>query len=141
MAGVLDATAGVVVYFFFFSYNPLQVLQYIASGVFGPAALGGGFPMVLAGPGLHFLIAFVVAGLFYGAYSRLRVLRCYPVAAGLLYGLGIWLVMNLLVLPASDVPKGLLVLGPAVVGILWHMVLMGLPIALITARRFAAARG
>ena len=141
VAGLLDATAGVIVYFIWFSYNPFQVLQFIAAGVWGPGAFEGGFPMVLAGLGLHFLIAFVVATIYFMAYPKIALLRQYKVAAGLVYGVGIWLVMNLLVVPNSNIPPapfdGLL----AFVGILWHAVLVGLPIALITARYYDAPAG
>jgi len=33
IAGILDAIAGVVVYFIFFKFNPFQVLKFIASGI------------------------------------------------------------------------------------------------------------
>ena len=137
VVGVLDAAAGIIFYFLFLGLTPFQVLKYIASGVFGPAAMTGGFLMVLAGLVLHFVIAFAVAGIFYWAYPRMGVLQRYPVAAGLLYGLGIWLVMNLLVLPASNAPKGPFIGTLVVAGILWHMLLVGLPISLITAKYYA----
>ena len=41
IAGVLDATDGVVA-FGLKGMNPLQVLQYIASGLLGPASFKGG---------------------------------------------------------------------------------------------------
>ena len=41
IAGVLDATDGVVAYGFR-GLNPIQVLQYIASGVLGPSSFKGG---------------------------------------------------------------------------------------------------
>ncbi|MEI6409951.1 MAG: DUF1440 domain-containing protein [Bacteroidota bacterium] len=132
-AGVLDAFAGVIVYFIWFGFNPLQVLQYIATGIYGAAAMTGGFPMVLAGLVLHFLIAYVVATIYFFAYPQISILRKYKVAAGLVFGLGVWLVMNLLVLPNSNVPPAPFDAGLATVGILWHMLLVGLPISLITA--------
>jgi len=55
---------------------------------------------------------------------------------GLLFGLGIWLVMNLLILPLSNIPKSPFNLNLAFVGIIWHMVLVGLPIAIITSKYF-----
>lgn len=137
VVGVLDAAAAFIAFFLFLGLNPIQVLQYIASSVIGPTAMTGGFPMVLIGLVLHFVVAFAVAGIFYWAYPRMGVLQRYPVAAGLLYGLGVWLVMNLLVLPASNVPEGPLIGGLVVVGILWHMLLVGLPTSLITAKYYA----
>ena len=36
--GILDAAAGVIVYYIWFGFNPFQVLQFIAAGVYGQAA-------------------------------------------------------------------------------------------------------
>jgi hypothetical protein len=57
VAGVLDAVDGVVA-FGLKGLNPLQVLQYIASGLLGPASFQGGFGTAAVGTVLHFFIAF-----------------------------------------------------------------------------------
>ena len=132
IAGILDAIAGVIVYYFYFDLNPLQVLQFIAAGVYGPTAINGGVLMILAGAFFHFLIAYVVAIIYFFAHSVIDIFRTNTIITGLLYGLGIWLVMNLLVLPMSHIPKAPFDTGLALIGIVWHMVLVGLPIALIT---------
>ena len=137
VVGVLDGIAAFIAFFFFLGLNPFQVLQFIASSVVGPSTMTGGFPMVLIGLLLHFLVSFAVAGIYYWAYPHMDVLQRYPIVAGLLYGLGVWLVMNLLVLPASNAPKGPFIGGLVVVGILWHMLLVGLPTSLITAKNYA----
>lgn len=137
VAGVLDSLAGVVVYYIWFGLNPLQVLQFIASGIYGESAFKGGFPMVGVGLFFHFLIAYVVTIIYFLAYPKISLLSRYQVVAGLFFGLGIWLVMNLLVLPYSNIPKSPFDAGLAAVGIIWHMVLVGLPIALIVGKYFA----
>ena len=136
VAGVLDAIAGVIVFYIFFGMDPFQVLQFIASGVFSPTAINGGFLMILAGTFFHFLIAYVVAVIYFLAYPKIQLLQNQKVIMGLLYGLGIWLVMNLLILPYSNTPKNPFDINVAAVGIIWHMVLVGLPIALITAKHY-----
>ncbi|MGI9544696.1 MAG: hypothetical protein ACR2MX_15650 [Cyclobacteriaceae bacterium] len=137
VAGNLDAFAGVIVYYVYFGFNPLQVLQFIASGIYGPAAINGGVAMVIAGLLLHFLIAYVAAGIYFYAYPKINLLQKYKVASGLIFGLGVWLVMNLLVLPNSNIPKAPFDAGLAAIGIIWHMILVGLPIAWITAKHYA----
>jgi hypothetical protein len=42
IAGILDATDGVVAYYFIGGLNPIQVLQFIASGFYGAAAFQKG---------------------------------------------------------------------------------------------------
>jgi hypothetical protein len=137
-AGILDATAGVIVYYIWFGFNPLQVLQFIAAGVYGPAAINGGAGMILAGLFFHFLIAYVVAAIYFYAYPTIIFLNKYKIIAGLVYGLAIWVVMNLLILPYTNLPAAPFDLGLAVTGIIWHMLLIGLPIALITAKHYAS---
>jgi len=137
IAGILDAIAGVIVYFIFFDLDPLQVLQFIASGIHGPESIDGGFLMVLAGAFYHFLIAYVVAIIYFILYPKIKLLRTKMVLMGLVYGLGIWLVMNLLILPQSNIPKGPFDYSLAIIGIIWHMVLVGLPIAIITSKYFS----
>ncbi|MCE7996766.1 MAG: DUF1440 domain-containing protein [Roseivirga sp.] len=132
VAGILDSVAGVIVYYIYFDLNPLQVLQFIASGIYGPTAINGGVGMVLVGLLLHFLIAYVCAIIYFLAYPKIAAGNKYAGASGLVYGLGIWLVMNLLILPYSNIPKSDFDLGLAIIGIIWHMVLVGWPIALIT---------
>jgi hypothetical protein len=61
----------------------------------------------------------------------------YKIAAGLIYGFGIWFVMNILILPFTNIPKSPFDGGLAVVGIIWHMTLVGLPISLITAKYYS----
>ncbi len=134
VGGTLDAAAGVIVYLIYYGMNPLQVLQYIASGVFGPSVINGSFVYVLAGLVFHYLIALAVASIYFGAASSIKLLVTQKVVVGLLFGLGIWLVMNLIVLPNSNIPKNPFNASLAAIEIVWHMVLVGLPIALIVAK-------
>jgi len=136
IVGILDALAGIIVYNIYFGFNPFQVLQFIASGIFGPEAIDGGVMMIVAGNFIHFLISYVVAIIYFIAYPRIALLRDNKVFMGLVYGLGIWLFMNLLVIPLSNVPKAPFDMGLAIVGIIWHMILVGLPIALVTDKYF-----
>ena len=132
VAGILDSIAGVIVYYIYFGLNPLQVLQFIASGIYGPSAINGGTGMILIGTFFHFLIAYVCAGIYFVLFPKIKALKNSKVTSGLIFGLGIWLVMNLLVLPYTNIPKSPFDLSLAIVGIVWHMVLVGVPIALIT---------
>lgn len=132
VAGTLDAAAGVIVYFLFFGFNPLQVLQSIAEGIFGPSAFTGGFLTVIVGLVAHYFIAFVVAGIYFFLFPKIKVLANNPVLSGLLFGAAIWAVMNLVVVPLSNIPPASFNVPLAIVAITWHMVLVGLPISLIT---------
>jgi uncharacterized membrane protein YagU involved in acid resistance len=136
VAGVLDALAGVVVYYIWFGFNPLQVLQFIASGIYGPSAINGGVFTIIAGLFFHFVIAYTVAIIYFYAYPKISILGKNSIVSGLVYGLGIWLMMNLIILPQTNIPKSAFDAGLAVAGIIWHMLLVGLPIAIITKKYY-----
>ncbi|MGH9900523.1 MAG: hypothetical protein ACRD68_01650 [Pyrinomonadaceae bacterium] len=137
-AGALDITYALI-----FSglrgVSPSRVLQFIASGLLGRAAFGGGPATALLGLLLHFLIAFILAGIYYGASLYLPALVRRAVVCGLVYGVAVYFVMNYVVLPLSATPKlNQFPLASFVGGLLIHAFGVGLPIALF-ARRSARA--
>jgi hypothetical protein len=135
ISGALDATAGVVVYWIYKGLNPLQVLQYIASGIFGPTVIGGSFLYVVIGLVLHFVIAFAFSFAYYLAFPFIKSFAKNTVVNGLVYGAFIWVFMNYLVLPFSNIPH-----SPkdfvSVLELIWHSALVGLPIALIVEKHY-----
>lgn len=135
LTGLLDATAGVIVYLAFKGLNPIQVLQYIASGAFGPTAFDGGLLMALVGMGFHFLISFAFATAFFIFYPWVPILSKKLWVSGLVYGSLVWVFMNYIILPNSNIPH-----SPkdfvSVIELVWHAVLVGLPTLLITNRYY-----
>lgn len=129
VAGVLDALDGVVAYYLHAGLNPIQVLQFIASGALGESAFKGGLPTAAAGAFFHFLIAIVAAAVYCLASTRIRALHAAWVPCGLAYGVWVWVFMNLLVLPLSKVAPSPFNLAMTINGVVGHAVLVGLPIA------------
>jgi hypothetical protein len=124
IAGALDATTA----FISFGWG---MTRGIASGVLGSRAFTGGTAIWIFGLALHFFIAISAAAIYYVVSRRLAFLREHFIVCGLFYGIAIYLVMNLIVVPLSAVPFAV---GPFSVramrqGILVHMFLIGLPIA------------
>lgn len=134
VAGVLDAIDGVVAYYLRFGMNPIQVLQFIASGAFGTKAFEGGLLTAGLGAFFHFLIAFVVAAIFCLAARALPVLVRRPVLTGLLYGAAVYFVMNYGVLPLSAVAPSPFSWSMLLHGVIGHAVFVGLPIAWFAGR-------
>ena len=139
LAGTLDALAAIAHFRIAGGGNPLRIFQYIASGVLGQQAFTAAWPMALYGICFHYLIAWAFTAFFFVVYPAGRILRFNRIVAGLLYGIFVWLVMNLAVLPLSRVPRPALQLLPAVIGIVILMLMIGLPVALM-AHRFYARR-
>ena len=135
IAGTLDLTDPIVFYGLR-GVKAIRIPQSIASGLLGSAAFKGGWPAAALGVVLHFAIALTWAALFCMAARQVRLLTRHWVIAGLLYGGGIYLFMNRVVLPLSRVAKSAPPHGAVLVnGVLAVVVLVGLPIAW-AARRY-----
>lgn len=137
LAGALDAADGVVAYGFQ-GLNPIQVLQYIASGALGAASFRGGLLTAGAGVVFHFFIAFAVAAAFYAACRLIPQLARHYIPSGLAYGAGVFLFMNYAVLPHTAVAPSPFSLPMFLNGLIGHAVFVGLTIALFAHR---SARG
>lgn len=133
VAGLLDATDGVVAYGLM-GLNPVQVLQFIASGAFGTASFAGGLPTAGAGLLFHFFIALVVASLYIFASRAVPILNTRPVTLGLIYGALVYLAMTYIVLPQTAVVPSDFSLALFLNGVIGHALFVGLPIALFARR-------
>jgi uncharacterized membrane protein YagU involved in acid resistance len=107
----------------------------VASGWLGNAAFDGGQTAAALGLVSHYGILFAAAALYLLASRRLPVLRDQAVICGLLFGVGIYLFMNFVVVPLSAVPfKFKYTPAKLVRDLLVHTLLVGLPIALAVRR-------
>ena len=136
VAGTLDITAACTYAWIRSHVTPVRVLQFIASGVLGADSFSGGAKTAILGLALHFLIATVAAAVFYFASRKWLFLVEQPILAGLLYGIPVYVVMNFVVLPLSQVALRQQPLSARIVNLVILMFCIGLPIALIV-RRFA----
>lgn len=128
VAGALDALDGVV-FFGLKGLNPIQVLQFIASGVLGAAAFTGGLATAGVGVLVHFSITAVIAAIYIFASQRIPALSSQWALCGLLYGAAVWAVMNLVVLPHTAVAPAPITIAALLNGIIGHAFLIGLPIS------------
>src|SRR5215213_1969857 len=139
VVGILDGLFALVFYWLILGVQPLRIFQSVASGLLGRASYEGGTQTFLLGLLLHFVAATGIAAVYYVASLKLPVLIRHAVAAGLIYGLIAYLVMNYVVIPLSAIGSRpsppLSVFLPAFIA---HAFLVGLPVALL-ARRSAQA--
>ena len=116
-----------------------RLLQFVASGLIGQSSFQGGTGTATLGLFLHFVIAFGVVIVFHFARQWLAILREHPFAAGILYGVIVWIVMNFVVLPLSAAQPRHTLIGDLIqIGI--HMFIIGLPTSLLL-RRFSGEGG
>jgi len=113
----------------------ISSLQYVASGAMGDAAFAGGPATALLGLVLDFIMTTIMAGVFILGADRIPLLRRHLIPGSLLYGFGVFIVMNLLVLPLSAAPP--LPAPPLwllVELVLEHILLIGLPLGILVQR-------
>jgi len=130
IAGAFDASWA----FYDYGWN---MPRGIAGGLLGPGARNGGAATWILGLFLHFFIACSAAAVYYAASRKLTYLRDSPIVCGIFFGIAIYLVMNLVVLPLSAYHTSAPFPQAAMrKGLLIHMLFIGLPIAL-SVRRFS----
>ena len=133
-AGVLDIAFAIGLYASR-GVSPLRILQSVAAGVLGKETYKGGWSTASLGLALHFVIAFGAAAVFTAASRRWAWLTRLPLFAGALFGVAVWLFMNLVVLPLSAVTRGPFPPPLWAAVLVAHIVCVGWPIA-IAARRW-----
>jgi uncharacterized membrane protein YagU involved in acid resistance len=92
--------------------------------------------MVLYGLFFHYLVAFGFTVLFFVIYPKLKHFLKYNVLIGALYGLVIWIVMNLLVLPLTNVPVLPFTINSAVIAAVILIIAIGIPLAYLAKRYY-----
>lgn len=113
---------------------PIRILQSIAAGVLGRASFSGGAQTAILGGLLHYFIAFVIVLVYWLAARRIEILQRQPLLFGALYGVGVYLFMNYVVIPLSAAKPSRFNLVWVVASVIVHMFLIGVPAA-IAARK------
>jgi len=143
IGGLIIGTADAIVYHWFVTsvlggYPLISVYQYIASGALGESAFAGGIATALLGVLFHFIISFVVAGVFILSASRISLLHRYPIVGSLLYGFGVFIVMNMIVTLSAAPPLPAPTTPQLIVNILDHILVIGLPLGILVKRNASA---
>jgi hypothetical protein len=135
VAGTLDITEDLL-FNAFRHITPTMVFQFIASGVMDGASFHSGLASVILGVMLHYAIALSWTAIFFAASRKFSALIRRPVISGLLYGIGVYLVMNIVVVPLSRVPQSTaaMTLASRVNGVLAVLFCIGLTISLLVQR-------
>ncbi len=133
IAGTLDIITALIDFSLSTGKNPAIVLQYIASAIVGRSAYAGGTDVVLVGLFFHYLIAFLFTFLFVFLFIKNKWVSHNKMVIGVLYGLFVWAVMNLIVVPFSQAAMPLN-FYKALKAMLILIVMVGLPLAFLTPR-------
>lgn len=137
LVGTLDILSAFVDYYLSTYKNPLLILNYIASGALGEAAFSGGAGTMLLGLFFHYLFAFVFTVFFFWFYSRVGLLFRSKIITGILYGIFIWAVMNLVVVQLCKAPHATIAamkIEKVLKAMAILIVMIGLPLAFIASK-------
>jgi hypothetical protein len=123
IAGTLDLTSAFITF-------GAGVPRAIAGGLLGRSAFQGGTFTWILGVILHFFIAYSAAAIYCLASRRLGFLSEHWLVCGIFYGIAIFLVMYLGVLPLCALHSaGPYQLRSLLQGLIVHMLIIGLPIS------------
>jgi len=134
VAGTLDILFAMILTIFF-GRQIGDMLRYVASGPF-PQAVEMGAGGAILGLLVHFALMAIMAAAYvwFASSNRREHLISMPLRAGVAYGIVTYIVMNLIVVPLRFGTP----LPPSTRSILTqlfaHIVLVGIPIAIIAAR-------
>jgi hypothetical protein len=133
IVGTVDGMAAVVWHYATGGHDPAGIFKFIASCLIGKSAFEGGTEIVLLGVFLHYFIATIFSAFFYFLCSRVKAFRGNNLSYGALYGLFVWAVMNLIVLPIiiHSIPS-----NPRniIMGLIIHMLCVGIPMSMVLGR-------
>jgi uncharacterized membrane protein YagU involved in acid resistance len=142
IAGTLDMLAAIIVYAVVLQKTTaIKILQSIASGIFKKDAYSGGSQMALYGLLLHYFIALTFAWFYFTIYPYFTFIKKNTLLCGILYGIFVWIVMNLVVLPTVfPVLPEKHIDFPLILSILILIFCIGIPIAFITKKHYSFHR-
>lgn len=139
VAGTMDIVAAFTVYaFILHKTTPTKILRSIASAIFKKDAYTGNSSMVFFGLGMHYFIAFSFAWFYFVIYPYFPFLKKNAAISGLFYGIFVWLIMNLIVLPIffPGIPENHLDF-PFLISIIILILCVGFPISFITKKYYS----
>ena len=139
LAGALDISAAMIKFYIERGRGPAPIFKYIARGVFGDEVTTGGQVMIIWGIVFHFLIAMIFTAFLFLVYPTIIKWIKNPVLTGILYGLFIWVIMNRVVIPLSNIPapKVNFDVKDAVKQALILICMIGIPVSLIAHRYYS----
>jgi len=136
LAGTLDGLAASLNFYISNGKNPIIVFQYIASAVFGKTAYADTIVYGLLGILFHYMVAFGWTILFMFTYPRLSVLRKNVFVTAVLYGLFVWIMMNMIVVPLTRIPVVPITIESALTQASILVVAIGLPLSWLASRYY-----
>jgi hypothetical protein len=130
VVGTLDILSAFIQYFITTGdKNVFTVLKYIASAIFGKEAYSGGIMMIIAGLFFHYIIAFLFTFFFFWLYPKTDLFPKNKILTGVVYAIFIWMIMNLVVIPLSNIPNRPITIANALISVSILIFCIGIPLS------------
>jgi hypothetical protein len=140
VSGFIVGTLDIVAAIYSSGVGAGRVLKYIAAAVFGvERVVEGGSQMVIWGAFFHYLIAYGWTILYFLLFPYWAKIFRWKLLMALSYGLLIWAIMNLVVLPLSQLPSIPFEFTAALKQAMILVVMIAIPLTFIFARYFQTA--
>jgi hypothetical protein len=130
---ILDGAASSAV-FSLKGVQPTQLWQGVASGLLGPESFRRGNASVALGLLFHCFIAFTAATVFTVASHYFPFLAIRYLISGAAFGVVVFLVMNVIVIPLSAMAKRPVTMQAVITQLIIHVAFVGLPISIAASR-------
>jgi uncharacterized membrane protein YagU involved in acid resistance len=139
VAGSFDLLTAILVYSVAMERTTdRKLLQGIGKAVFGSNTFPDETSLALSGVAVHFFIAFSFAIFYFFIFPHIAFLRKQKILSGLLYGVFVWCVMNIAVLPLFHIANIPHKWDSIVRGAVILMFCIGLPVSIIVSRYYTA---
>ena len=141
LSGLLVATldgSAAVIQTIAYGRNPVGLFNYIASAIYGQDAFAGGLRYTFYGLLFHYCITFSWTLFFFWIYPKMKFLSRNRMLTGIGYGLFIWLIMNRVVVPMSNVSVFPFRIASAIIGATILIVAIGVPLSFIAFKFYSS---
>jgi hypothetical protein len=141
MAGTFDGIAAMLWTAYYTHSISLELFRGVASGIFGQAAFTGGKIMIVYGILLHYSIALLFTITWFLSYPLFNSILRYKIVIAIFYGIVTWAIMDLVVLPLSNLPKQPFNITTAITGCVILMFTIGLTVTLMAHAYYYKIKG
>lgn len=137
LIGTLDILSAITHYMIRGGTNPVNILVYISSAIYGPRAAEIGPPsMAILGLALHYLIALIWTLIFLFLYTRIPVMGKNRIVTGIVFGFLMQIIMSQVVVKLSNTAKGPFNLQSFLINAAILCVAIAIPLSFIAYRNY-----
>jgi hypothetical protein len=137
LAGTLDILCAFVYFYIKTRKNPLNVLVYVSKVALGKTTFTDTGLQQITGLLVHFAIAMSWTVLFFILYRYIKLMRLNKIITGIVYGLVVWTVMNIVILPLWNNKPFVFNTESATVNALILIVAIGMPLSFMAHRYYS----